>query len=374
MSDEIQITVFMKMPPVQFEGPAGKATLSLERFLRLLLLHESATRMELGKQSGFSAASITLRSQWLLEHGFLEKLSERRLHSKRPVETLSLKRQPWSTAALRVGAERLHVDLLDSQGHSLWSAERRITKGAREVQSEIFRGFRELTAAAQEQGAALELPLTGTTFSVDGIISGSVGPGTIFRLNGMDNWIPCQPRFIEPILEQVSLINQWAACVCKVYGLARELKTDHRVGYFQIGKHDLHLATVSEGSVSLGNLGTSGVFLHQSVQLTGPDCYCGRQGCLDALLRAGKATAEQIFGAIQRLLEMLQITHVGIEWQDGPTNLEEAFACNPRCTLVPISDPVLLEQRGLALLSTEAALLRDVETLQQPTPSAKPYR
>jgi len=355
----------MKLPVVQFEAPTAKATLSQDRFLRLLLLQKATTRTKLAEQGGFSAASTTLRSQWLFENGFLEKLAERQLHSKRPVETLSLRRLSWSVAALRLSAKRLTADLLDSTGNVIWSEAATFSGKRLTVQAEVFQAFREKLEEARRQGEVLRLPLKGMALSIDGVISGSVGPGMIFGLNGIDNWIPCQPRFIDPIFQQITVLNQWTTSVCKLYGLVSDLKIDNRVAYFQVTRKDLHLATIYDGAITLGNLGTSGAFLHQSVQPEGPACYCGRQGCLDALLRSGKATHDQIYGAIQRLLEILGIEYAGIEWTEGASYFPSAFTKKTSQTsIIPVTAPDDLERRGIAFLSVEAALLREVNELQ----------
>src|SRR5690606_9209116 len=133
-------------------------------------------------------------------------------------------------------------------------------------------------------------------------------------LNGTNHWIPCQPKHIHPTLSTIGVVHQWTTTVCKLYGLAQKRGTDDRVGYFHIRDKQLRIATCYDGIVSLGNLGTSGAFLHRSVSKTGPTCYCGRVGCLDALLRQGEATPLQLGQAIQQFIDNTGIEHVGLEW------------------------------------------------------------
>ncbi len=342
------------------EIASSRPVLSQDRFLRLLLLQGAATRHELGKQSGFSASSITLRSQWLMERGFLQKSSERLQHSKRPVETLSLRTQPWSTLAVRLTADSLCADTLDSTGN-VESSFSQPLHGNRPAA--IFTEFGKAYLIAKERGEQLGRPIRGIALSVDGVIS-EPRAGMIFQINKLKDWVPCQPKFMHPAIPNTLFLSQWTASTCKLHGLARQLKTDNRIAYFHIDQTDLHLATIHEGIVTLGSHGTSGYFLHQTLQPDGPPCYCGRSGCLDASLRAGKATPAMIYGAIQRLLEQSKIEHLGLEWPGCPENIQEAFRASVPRSVVMIQSGTELERSGLALLATETALLRETEALQ----------
>ncbi len=342
-------------------SPSSRIAVSLEKFLRLLLLRGTATRLELGRHSGFSSASVTLGSQWLLENDILQKSTVRLASSKRPVEQLALRTLPWSLLAIRLSADGVMSDLLDSTGEVIGSFNREIPDCS---QAAIFEAVGEELRVAQARGGELGKPVLGLVLSVDGLVS-EPEAGIIFHLNGLPGWVPCAPKAMHPAMVGMRPVIHWTKVVCKLHGLARQLKTDDRIAYFEVLPRDLHFALMHQGVVTRGRLGTSGDFLHQTVQAGGPACFCGRPGCLDALLRAGKASPAMIYGAIQRLLEQKQIQHLGIEWKNAPVSVTNAFRSTSLHSIVSISEGQEIERRGLALLGTEATLLHLIDRLQQ---------
>ncbi|MDR1281939.1 MAG: ROK family protein [Opitutaceae bacterium] len=342
-------------------SPSSRTAVSMEKFLRLLLLRGTATRQEIGRHSGFSSASVTLGSQWLLENDILRKSTIRVASSKRPVEQLALRTLPWSLLAMRLSATGVLSDLLDSTGEVIESFDREIPDRS---QAAIFAAIGEELRVAQSRGEETGKPVLGLVLSVDGLVS-EPEAGIIFHLNGLAGWVPCAPKAMHPAMTGMQPVIHWTRIVCKLHGLARQLGTDDSIAYFEVLPRDLHFATMHRGVVTRGRLGTSGDFLHQTVQASGPACFCGRPGCLDARLRAGKASSAMIYSAIQRLLEQRQIRHVGIEWRDAPASVKEAFRGAPLHTVVSVSEGHETERQGLALLGTEAALLHLVDRLQQ---------
>lgn len=341
----------------------GGAALSLKRFLRLLLLRDTATRQEIGRLGGYSSAAVTLSSQWLLEHDFLVKSPVRVDGSKRPVEILELRPLTRLLLAIRLGSTGVASDLLDSTGAVLASFRR---ENPQATQAGIFEALGEELILAQARAEEFGKPLGGIVLSVDGLVSEPTA-GIIFRLNGLLDWVPCAPKAMHPAMRGFNPVIHWTQAVCKLYGLARRLKTDSRIAFFDVRTRDVHFAIMHHGVVTLGGIGTSGSFLHQSIQADGPACYCGRPGCLDALLRVGKAPEQLVFGAILRLLEDEGIHHLGLEWHHAaPAGLSEAIGRTTLRSLVQITDGGELERQGLALLGIEAALLEHINALQRP--------
>ncbi|MGE9292899.1 MAG: ROK family protein [Puniceicoccales bacterium] len=334
--------------------------LSLRRFLRLLLLRDKPTRQEIAKSGGFSPASVTISSKWLTEHEFLRKVSERTSNSKRPVERLNLRCLPLSVLAVRLSSLEVASDLLDSTGTILSSQKRDILNA---TQAQIFKALGEEILVAQARADELGKPMLSIVLSVDGQVS-HPDAGMIFNLNGLEDWQPCAPKAIHPIMSGFHPVTHWTQAVCKLHGLARRLQTDDHVAYFDVRPRDLHFAMMHNGVVTQGEIGTSGNFLHQTVQAKGPACFCGRPGCLDALLRAGEATPEMVFGAIQRLIEKERIQHVGIEWKSVPADVEHAIQETLQRSLVMVNDGREIEFQGLSLLGVETTLLHRINALQ----------
>lgn len=337
---------------------------SLERLLRSLFLRGEATRAEIGRQTGFSLASVTLGSQWLVENDYVEKAAVRRVTSKRPVEMLSLKSLPWLLLCVRVSAQEVSSELVDSTGAVTAEFSRALEEPTQEA---IFTALGEEICSAEQQAAESGKPLYSVVLSIDGMIS-SPAAGVIFSLNAMKQWVACSPKFVHPILAKYPGVAQWTRTVCKLHGLAQELKLDHRIAYFEVHPRDLHFAAMHNGVVTQGGIGTSGAFLHQTVLPDGPACYCGRTGCLDALLRAGQAPLELIYGAIQRFLEFRDIAHLGLEWKESPVTVQSAFCSAALRTVRVVTNGDVMERRGLALLGAEAAILDQISR-EQPTTS-----
>lgn len=353
-------TPFMAKNLLDTEIGKGTNALSLERFVRLLLLHGQVTRMQIGEQSGFSPASVTQKSKWLSRHNFISKVAERKEHSKRPVETLFLAVQPWVALAVRVCAQEVSAVVTDSTSAVLASFSQAIE---RPCQRTVFTALGEMVVRGQEWAQQAGRELAGVTLAVDGVVSDSVA-GMVHSLNGVGDWMPCAPKFMHPQLFGLPLIVHWTQIVCKLHGLARQLGTDDHVAYVEVHERDLHLALMQDGVIRLGRMGTSGHFLHQSVQKSGGHCYCGRTGCLDALLRAGKATDAMLFAAIDAQVGKFGIRHLGLESLRPQRRGGRPYANAALQTLVLAEDGGRMVREGVALLAAEAVLLRQMHDLQ----------
>ncbi|MDQ8194791.1 hypothetical protein QEH59_10165 [Coraliomargarita sp. SDUM461004] len=339
------------------ETSKARNSLSLERFVRLVLLNKEVTRSKIAEQTGFSPASITQKSKWLDKHGLIRKVTVRKKHSKRPVEALSLSCLPWVTLAVHIRASDVTVQVINSTSEQLALFHQKVS---RPTQRSVFTAIGKSVTKAQGWIQSKDQRLTGIGLEVDGIVSDN-NAALIYSLNGIDEWLPCSPKFMHPQLIDITVIGQWTQVASKLHGLAKQLGTDNNIAYVERYKRDLHLAVMHNGIIKLGRMGTSGPFLHQSVRKSGGQCYCGNTSCLDALLRAGKASDEMLFTALDAQIHKHGIKNLGLERIHKQSHF--TYENKQLTTLVFPKDGEQLNRDGSALLVTEAMLLNHMHDL-----------
>lgn len=329
-------------------------------YLRLLLTETSLTRRRLVQDLGLSPASITHHTRWLLENGICQSEVTRMAGVKRPVELLSLNPQSIHALTLDLSISRVQGTLVNSLGTPLLSLEEPLAEPShREVFRAISQVVQEAELMARAQGKKIDL----IGMSIPGQIDRSL-IGTVFHFDDIPDWDPCSPSQILPALKNHS-VRIWTRIHCKLQGAAKQRKLLDRFAYVEFRHRRFHFATLQKGKIRFGALGTSGPLLHQTVARSGPPCYCGREGCLAALLKEGIAGNDAIAQAFLRFFETVSTDHILLDWE-GDTDWMVKNLKNGGLQTVDVeTDPEQATREGLAFLAAEAALQERIDKISK---------
>lgn len=321
------------------------------RVFRHLLMRDESCRQHIAAHVSLSPASATNYTRWLSGRGYLASRSVKAETSKRPVEWIRLAPEKAAAVIVAISSAAVYAELVAADGKRVWQVERPVEE---KRQTEVMQAINCVVEAccdrAREEGHCCGF--TGIS------VSGTVGYGIIFSLDGVDDWRPCTPTELLPAFEEISAAEVWTRIQCKLTGFAHSRACQNSLGYFEWDGGLLRMASMKEGTVIDGRNGTVSARLHQPVGRQGSLCYCGRRGCFIGLLEHGEARREDVHGVIEKLTREDDMTAAAVEWRGEGDPLK---ASDERGTeLVAVDAPVEFALKGLRLLAAEEALVQAV--------------
>lgn len=321
------------------------------RIFRHLLQRKESCRQYISSHVILSAASATNYTRWLSEHGFLDSRSVKGSSSKRPVEWIRLRADRVVSIALSVSSKSVRAELVDGCGGRIWSVERPLQD---HCQTEVMQAMSAVVESCLAQAEEREKHCGFAGLSV----SGTVGYGIVFSLDGIHDWRPCIPTDLLAPFANLPKAEVWTRIQCKLEGFAEGRLENRSLGYFEWDGGRFRMATMRNGSVVDGRNGTVSSRLHQSVEKEGSLCYCGRANCFVALLETGEARCDHVRSVLESLTREDGMEAAAVEWRaEG-----EPLASGPddATDLVAVDEPQNFALIGLRHLCTEEALLHAV--------------
>jgi hypothetical protein len=333
---------------------AKMASLAVRKSLAgKVLLKRQATRLELSRETGLCAASVTNHTRWLIQHGFLTSTPIRLPEVKRSVDQLQINGGRATALAIQVRKDRVEAQLLGLDAEVL--AQSAAPVAAATQHAVLAAIVAAVTEAKQWSGAhGYNIDLAG--MSVCGTVAAE--DGIIFGIDGVPQWRPCQPLEILPAMQAIPVLHVWTQVMSKMVALAATVGQDDRIGYVEFLGRSVHIASMRQGEVKLGRHGSPGSFLHVSVNNEGPLCYCGRHGCLADLLESDRPIDDHVLAdAFIGVLKRIKVDAVGLEWQ-GETQWLEHRLAESGFKVHHVAGGRGLALRGLAILTAQASLAR----------------
>lgn len=235
------------------------------------------SRREIGSRLGMSKGSISRAVERLIRAAFIEQ-GRRFNGSGRGRKTTPLKVRPALAYALGTDVEgmALRACLLDCSGRVV--AEGKRTVGARWSMSRTLKQWSSLIEQVLKNCGVSRRKIVGL---------GAGLPGTISR-NGLrvraylppGRWVDFDAsaelgRFRLPLTaaNNVVCVSEYERRAGAAKGAASFVSI--------LARYGLGAAMYSDGSFLIGEEAFAGEFGHMRVAVRGPDCICGRKGCLD---------------------------------------------------------------------------------------------
>jgi predicted NBD/HSP70 family sugar kinase len=288
------------------ENMRGKADGDLVRrqnrhiVLEALRLHGPMPRVELGKITGLSPASITTIANQLIEDEALLELDEEPDRSDpnrrgRPTVRLDLNPEAARIVAMKISIDGIELALVDFAGKIV--SRKYIAIVSYEMQSEVFaRKLAQIVRAFLEEN---------NLSSVDVAHIGIAAQGVTDSQKGTIAW---SPAFKARNIPVVGPIENETGIKCSIANdanmIAEGVMAADRYSYTGTSAvvfmgYGVGMGLVIDGKVYHGASGAAAEFGHMNHIPEGASCRCGRAGCLEAyasdygILRSAENLSDQ---------------------------------------------------------------------------------
>lgn len=255
----------------------------LNRSLVLNLVRErsSLSRAELARISGLSASTVTAITASLLQDGFLLEEGHPQGGPSaigRPATQLRVDPTAGHVVGIKVAADDLTATVTDLAATPLGFVT--IARGHESGADDVANLFKAAVSAALEAASVPASSLFGVGIGVPGIVdpaSGRVTNSPLLEWAHLDLVRLLEPRLGHPVLIDNDVNTLTVAE--QLFGAGRGLAHFMVV---TVGR-GIGMGLVVNGAVYRGARGGAGEFGHVQAAADGPDCWCGRRGCLEAV-------------------------------------------------------------------------------------------
>lgn len=285
----------------------------LNRTLVLNLVRErgAASRADLARVSGLSPSTVTAVTASLLADGFLLEdatpaapLAGEQPSVGRPATNLRVNERAGHVVGIKVTADHLAATITDLAANPLAAAtaERRHDDDPQSVAAQ----FARLVDRCVQDAATDRSSLLGLGIGVPGIVDQATG-----RVAGspLGDWGHLDlVRILEESLGlPVHIDNDVNTLTVaeQLFGAGRGM-TDFVVVTIGLG---IGMGIVVRGNIHRGAHGGAGELGHVQAAPNGPDCWCGRRGCLEAIA-AEPAIVREVLASSGRLVQPANLARV----------------------------------------------------------------
>lgn len=257
-----------------------------QRRLLAILGKTPATRSELAKMTGLSPATVTNLTRDLISLGLVRESERLESIGGRPPVLLEFNPNAGKAVGIRISRTQLQAGLVNLGGKVINYIERPLSSYTPKVVMEGMAVIiREVCA-----GESVDLSeLVGVGVAVPGIVQEEEG---LVSLSTVLNWreVPLGKELQEclgvPVVVQR---NGNASALAEAYLGLDVVQPD--LLYIHLGD-GIGAGIVLSGYTHSGQMGRAGEIGHNIIDPSGPPCFCGNDGCLEAVA-SGKAIAAQ---------------------------------------------------------------------------------
>jgi predicted NBD/HSP70 family sugar kinase len=281
---------------------------SLNVVIEAYLQHGMLSRSDLAALTGISRSAITEITQNLLDMGLLQEfpVPQEKQGRGRPAISLRFSATHGYFIGVSVAGTASPVILADMQGNVVSEYEIPPCDTPQKTASAIRRATNNLL----RQSGVPRDRLLGIGIAVTGVIDESAG---LCRYSAALNWrdVPIA-RLVKEATGVESHVGNDANAVAigeKLFGRARDLR--HFSSLILGG--NIGCAHYIEGNLYRGYDGGAGEIGHVTLDVNGPGCRCGKNGCLDMFAggTAMLATAQEAGLACESMHDLEALAAVG---------------------------------------------------------------
>lgn len=335
--------------------PYSKALRSEVGILRLIHQRNKISRMELAKQTGSSAASITAIAHRLISKRLIVESGQGSTHLGRKPVLLSVRNDAGYVVGVDLGSFFVRVVVADINGNLIYKiqTETELSQGRERVLNKTFKLIERAIKESQISRSAIK----GIGIGHSGVID--VHRGVVLslpRAGQMQEWrnVPLramlEERFGLPCVLEDTVRTR--AIAERHFGLGATLSD---FIYIDVGM-GIGATLFMGGEIYRGPGGNAGEFGHITVDERGPLCSCGNYGCVEALASCA-AIIQNMRAAVEK----------GVN-----TRVRELAEGNPDKISIEIITQAAMENDSLAFrvlheaVSHLAVALADVVNLLNP--------
>jgi predicted NBD/HSP70 family sugar kinase len=251
--------------------------------LEALRQHGPLARIELGRHTGLSPASITSISSQLIADGILQEVEEQQLpvvplRRGRPLTQLDINAKSAYAVAVKISIDGVEIALADSRGTIIERSTSRIAtydaepaRFGKDVAAEITKQISKSRVLARKV-ARIGVAVQGVADSQAGTIVWSPA----FRARN----IPVASVLQEMLGIPCSIANDANMIAEGLIGTDRDRYGGTAAVVFM--GYGVGMGLIINGQVYHGPTGAAAEFGHMNHLPGGPLCRCGRRGCVEA--------------------------------------------------------------------------------------------
>lgn len=234
-------------------------------------------RVEIARQLALSPATVTVLTRELVVDGVVRELEQAPSSGGRPGILLGLVGEAAHALGVKIAADRLTLVRVNLNGDPLELMERGFDAAAPHAAERLGDELAEVLGAERDR----QPRLLGVGLGVPGIVD-SQSDGTVE--SPVLGWrsLPLGARLQERLGVPVLIDNDVNTLVVaeRLYGRGRGVEHFLTI---TIGR-GVGLGIVVAGELYRGARGGAGEWGHMRVVDDGPECVCGKRGCLEALV------------------------------------------------------------------------------------------
>ena len=268
--------------------------------LRFVRANAPCSRADIAASTGLNKATVSSLVAELIDRRLIREtgLTEHRIG--RPATMLVLDGAAYAAIGLEVNTDHLTVVAIDLAGVRLLSW-RRAFSGRHTPPAKAVAAVAALARKAVAKVHAEDREVLGLTVGVAGLVDGD----GVVRLAPNLGW---RDLALRDALVQALDRPEFPVSVENEANLA--VRAEHRYGpyagvvnlVYLNGHAGVGAGIIVDGRLMRGGLGYSGEIGHVQVDPSGPECACGRRGCLQALVGI-EAVVRQVGGGDSTDLE-----------------------------------------------------------------------
>jgi N-acetylglucosamine repressor len=274
--------------------------------LNLVREHGGLSRAAIARISGLSPSTVTGITSSLLEDGYLleDVAGSTGTGSNaigRPATTLRIDPTAGHVVGIKVTADELVASVVDLAATPLGGTV--VPRGRESDPAGIGAMFEQAVRGALEHAGVPRDRLLGVGIGVPGIVdpgTGRVADSPLLEWAHLD-----LVRFLEERLGLPVLVDNDVNTLTiaeQLFGAARGLAN---VIVVTIGR-GIGMGLIINGIVFRGTRGGAGEIGHVQAAAGGPDCWCGRRGCLEAVA-AEPAVIREVLAVTSHLLKPTEV-------------------------------------------------------------------
>src|ERR1700722_1618608 len=296
--------------------PGRRGSRSLSRDLNASLLIELVrrfgpiSRAELSRQSQISAPTVSAIVGQLLARGTFSEVAVAPSSGGRPPVLLQLNPHAGYVVGIKLRADGLTTVVCDLDARVVTTQEMSLSLVGDPAAA--IAAVEDATRQALRAAGVARSKVLGVGIGLPGVIDslrGSCEFSHLLQWHEVELAAPLQRRLRMPVwvdndVNTLAIAEKWAGDGTH----ARDFIT------LSVGR-GLGLGLVIDRSVYRGSVGGAGEFGHVIIDPAGPECECGRSGCLEALV-GERALLRQVSALLSREItraELISLTAAGDE-------------------------------------------------------------
>ncbi|MDY5129584.1 ROK family transcriptional regulator [Actinotignum urinale] len=244
----------------------------------ILQEHEGISRADISKTTGLTRATVSRLVEELLDAQILEELAPVYPPTGRPALPLVVKKGKQCAIGVEINLEYVAVQIIDIAGNTLFEDKKTVDLRNSEPETVL----RKLSATIESYLTNTDLDILSVVLCIPGLVAEDAQTILTAPNLGWHNVHPIAhlsfPGFEE---NRCFVMNEAdAAAYAFLYARPRVL-TGMKNFLYLSAEVGVGAAIVVNGRVFTGSRGWAGEIGHICVNLTGPQCRCGSNGCLE---------------------------------------------------------------------------------------------